>query len=298
MNISLHAFRDDAPEAQRLATALGMPLTFVDVHTFPDGETAPCVPVTTPTTLVYRSLHQPNAKFLELLLAVDAWRRNGAKRLVLIAPYLPYMRQDAVFRAGEPISQKVVAHLLDAAFDRIITVDPHLHRTSSLAELFPTCETTCLFGADALARHYRQRPPPASTLVIGPDVESGPWVNRIAGTLGLEYATLRKHRHGDSDVVIDLPDKLSLADRPVLLVDDICSTGGTLHAAISLLKRADAGPITVFVTHALGSANVTDALLRAGAASVLSTDSCPGVTGTVHLAALIAEALPPSDVLA
>ena len=225
-------------------------------------------------------------------------RELGGRRVNLIAPYFAYMRQDKRFHPGEAVSARYFGQLLSGLFDRVVTIDPHLHRTSSLAELFPTCETTCLFGADALARHYRQRPPPASTLVIGPDVESGPWVNRIAGTLGLEYATLRKHRHGDSDVVIDLPDKLSLADRPVLLVDDICSTGGTLHAAISLLKRADAGPITVFVTHALGNANVTDALLRAGAASVLSTDSCPGVTGTVHLAALIAEALPPSDVLA
>lgn len=90
--IALHAFRDDAAEAQRLADALQVPLAFVDVHTFPDGELVPRVPEPAQTTIVYRSLHRANEKLVELLLAVDAWRRNGAKQLVLVAPYLPCAR--------------------------------------------------------------------------------------------------------------------------------------------------------------------------------------------------------------
>lgn len=291
MTFTLHAFRDDAPEAQRLAAALGTSTAFVDVHIFPDGETAPRVPPTALTTIVYRSLRDPNTKLVELLLTVDAWRRQGAKQLVLVAPYLPYMRQDAVFRSGEPISQRVITHLLDAAFDRIITVDPHLHRTASLTELFPTCETTRLFGVDALASHYRVSPPRPDTLVVGPDIESGQWVLRIAKALGLEHATLRKDRRGDSDVVIRTPDGLLLATRPVLLVDDICSTGGTLRAAVALLKASGAGPVTVFVTHALANPAAIEDLVRTGADCVLSSDSCPGPTGAVHLADLIAGAL-------
>ncbi len=291
MSVALHAFRDQAAEAQRLAEALGIPLAFVAVHTFPDGEIVPRVPAPASTTFVYRSLHQPNAKLVELLLAAEAWRGNGAQRLVLVAPYLPYMRQDKAFSPGEPVSQRVVANLLDAAFDRIVTVDPHLHRTASLQELFPTCECTHLHGADALARHLRNFSPPPNTLVMGPDIESSQWVRRIAEPLGLDYATMRKHRRGDADVEIELPPNFAIAGRPVLLVDDVCSTGGTLRKATLLLRSSGAGPITIFVTHALGGKVVMEGLLQAGAARIISTDACPDPTNEIHLATLLAGSL-------
>ena len=147
MSAVLHAFSDQAAEAKRLAAALGTPLAFVDVHAFPDGELLPRVPDAASTTLVYRSLYQPNTRILELLLSADAWRRNGARRLILVAPYLPYMRQDQVFRKGEPVSQSVLAGLLDRAFDHIVTVDPHLHRTPELQGLFAHAGSTHLFVA-------------------------------------------------------------------------------------------------------------------------------------------------------
>ncbi len=291
MTIVLHAFRDQAAEAQRLADALQAPLAFVDVHGFPDGEILPRVPAPSPTTIVYRSLFQPNAKLVELLLAVDAWRRNGARRLVLVAPYLPYMRQDTAFRTGEPVSQQVIANLLDAAFDRIITVDPHLHRTTSLTELFPRCECTHLFGADALIPHLRALQPAAGTLVVGPDVESGPWVRRISEPLGLDHATMRKQRQGDAEVELYPPLDFNPAGRPILLVDDICSTGGTLRKATLLLKSLGAGEITIFITHALGGKKAMEDLQVAGATRIISTDSSADPTNKIYLAGLLAQSL-------
>ncbi len=295
MTIVLHSFRDEAAQAQRLSNALQVPLAFVDVHAFPDGEIVPCVPAPAATTIVYRSLDQPNTKLVELLLAADAWRSNGAQRLILVAPYLPYMRQDTAFRTGEPVSQRVIADLLDAAFDRILTVDPHLHRTRSLAELFPTCQSTHLFGADALIPHLRAFPPAVGTVVVGPDVESGPWVARIAAPLGLVHTTMRKRRQGDTEVELLAPADFDPAGCPVLLVDDICSTGSTLRKATSLLKSLGAGEITIFITHALGRKKVLEELLRAGASRVLSTDSIANPANEIHLADLLAHALRDSE---
>lgn len=291
MSVILHAFRDQAAEAQRLAAALRVPLAFVDVHTFPDGEVLPRIPSPASTTIVYRSLNQPNARLVELLLSVDAWRSNGVKRLVLAAPYLPYMRQDMAFRSGEPVSQRVLAGLLDDAFDRIVTVDPHLHRTPSLEALFPNCECVHLFGADALVSRLRTSPPSPETLVVGPDIESRPWVTRIADPLGLDHATFRKVRRSDVDVGIAAPLDLPVAGRPILLVDDICSTGGTLREATAILRSSGAASITVFVTHMLGDTTVAESVLRAGATRIISTDSCAGPTSEIYLADLFAQAL-------
>ena len=59
------------------------------------------------TTIIYAPLDQPNDKLLAILFAAEALAARRRQRLVLVAPYLCYMRQDAAFQQGEAISQKV-----------------------------------------------------------------------------------------------------------------------------------------------------------------------------------------------
>jgi ribose-phosphate pyrophosphokinase len=92
-------------------------------------------------------------------------------------------------------------------------------------------------------------------------------------------------------VEIEPPSGLAVAGRPILLVDDICSTGGTLRKATTILRSSGAGPITIFITHMLGNAMVVESLLHAGAKRIFSTDSCPGPTSEIPLAGLLAQAL-------
>lgn len=66
------------------------------------------VPAAAPVVILHRSLDDPDAKLVELLLAASAARELGARRVVLVAPYLAYMRQDQAFRAGEAVSQRVI----------------------------------------------------------------------------------------------------------------------------------------------------------------------------------------------
>ena len=69
-------------------------------------------------------------------MAADALRQAGARSVVLVCPYLSYMRQDKVFRAGEPILQLVIGRILGASFDGALTVEPHLHRAYGLRMYF------------------------------------------------------------------------------------------------------------------------------------------------------------------
>lgn len=287
----LVAFKDELAPAQRLADVMGLELSAVDTHIFPDGEVLPRVRASTPTTLIYRSLNRPNEKLVELLLAADALRRAGAQRLVLLAPYLPYMRQDKAFEKGEPVSQHVIASLLDQPFDRIVTVDPHLHRTSSLSDIFHRTPCTLLHGADALAPFLKASGIDSKTIVVGPDEESALWVHRISKPLGLEDLVLTKRRHGDRNVEISMPAGVGISGRPALLVDDICSTGATLCAAARALRSAGAASVTVFVTHALCDDEVLDQLRLAGADRLISSDACVHPTNMAPLASLISAAV-------
>jgi ribose-phosphate pyrophosphokinase len=280
-----------ASEARRLAQRLGLEAREITLHRFPDDELRVTVGPAAPTTIVFGSLDRPNDKLLALLLAAEALRRGGAKRLVLVAPYLCYMRQDAAFHAGEAISQKVIGPLLARAFDRIVTVDAHLHRTRRIEDVFPECESDNLSAMPAVAAALHAEGFDPATVVAGPDEESEGWVGNLAGLLGLESAVARKIRRGDQSVEIVLPDPAVFSSRPVLLVDDIVSSGGTLAACARALSAAGARSIDAVVTHALFAPDLVAEFSATGIRSVKSTDSVPHPTNAIALDAVLAEAL-------
>lgn len=169
-----------AEAAQRLAARLGVGLHEIALHRFPDGELRVTVGPAASTVIVYASLNQPNDKLLALLFASEALRRGGAKRLVLVAPYLCYMRQDAAFHEGEAVSQKVIGRLLASAVDRLITVDAHLHRTKDIYDIFSGIEADNLSAMPAIADGLRASGFDPNTVVVGPDEESQAWVSETS----------------------------------------------------------------------------------------------------------------------
>ena len=129
--LSLHAFDTGLEEAGRIGQRLGVAVRPVKVHHFPDGESLVTVVPSESTVVIYASLDHPNERMMDLLLAAEALRRNGATRLVLVAPYLCYMRQDKAFHEGEAISQRLLGDLLGRKFDRIVTIRSNLRPSNS-----------------------------------------------------------------------------------------------------------------------------------------------------------------------
>lgn len=285
----LLAFDDEAPLAEGLARALGCPLAPVDRHRFPDGETRLRLPPQLPPRVVLlRGLQDPNAKLTELLLAAGGARELGAQRLLLVAPYLAYMRQDIAFTPGEVVSQRVLGHLLAEAFDAVVTVDPHLHRIASLDEVLPGKRGVALSAAVALGAHVARHAPGA--LLLAPDEEAGQWVRAAAQPSGLEHAVCRKQRHGDRDVDVVLPD-VAVAGRAVVLLDDVASTGRTLIAAAQGALAQGAASVDVAVTHALFIGNAFAEVKAAGVRHVWSSDCVRHPSNAVSVVPLLAEAL-------
>jgi ribose-phosphate pyrophosphokinase len=288
MSLAVAGFPDEAMAAGRLAAALGAPLAEVTPHRFPDGESLPRVAApAAETTVVYRSLDRPDAKLVELLLAADAWRRAGARRLLLVAPYFCYLRQDAVFHPGEPLSRDVVGPLVGARFDGVVTVQAHLHRTADLDAVLGTPAVN-LWAVDPLADALPAYAAPP--LVIGPDAESAPWARAWAARLGGDVVSLAKTRRGDADVAI-APLAADLAGRAVVIVDDVAASGRTLEAAVSRARQAGAASIDIAVVHALIDEAALGRLRAAGARRVISTDSVRHPTNAAALAPMLAQAV-------
>lgn len=286
---TLQSLPSGASDAARLAARLGLPMHEIGVHRFPDGELRVTVGPAATTTILYIPLDRPNDKLLALMFAAEALRRGGARRLVLAAPYLCYMRQDAAFHPGEAISQKVIGALLARTVDRIVTVDAHLHRTKSIADVFPGIEAEDLSAMRTIADTLRGMG--RDTVVVGPDEESLGWVSELAGRLRLTAVVARKTRGGDRSVTIAFPDPALFKGRPVLLVDDIVSSGGTLIACAKALAAAGATAIDAVITHALFAPEMMDDFKRAGIRSIRSTTSVPHPTNAIALDDILAAAL-------
>ncbi len=287
--VVLQSLPEGAADASRLAAKLGVPMHVIDIHRFPDGELKVTVGPAAATTVLYIPLDAPNEKLVALLFVAEALRRGGAKRLVLVAPYLCYMRQDTAFHAGEAISQKAMGRLLGDTVDRIVTVDAHLHRTHDIRAVFPGTEAEDLSAMPAIAGALRGAD--KTTVVVGPDEESTPWVSDLAGRLGLAHAVGHKTRAGDRSVQIQFAAPELFKDRPVLLVDDIVSSGGTLMVCAQALLKAGAASVDAVVTHALFPPAMLEDFQRAGIRSVRSTTSVPHPSNAIALDDVLAAAL-------
>ncbi|MBN9274005.1 MAG: ribose-phosphate diphosphokinase, partial [Mesorhizobium sp.] len=189
--------------ARSLADAGAGELGVIETRYFPDGETYVRLAsdVAGKTVLLISTLARPDEGFLRLVFVADAARSLGASEVTLIAPYLAYMRQDRRFQPGEAITSRTFARLVSSSFDRLVTVDPHLHRYPALSALYDIPAHT-VHAAPLLANWIAASI--AKPLVIGPDEESEQWVSAIAARIGAPHAVLRKVRHGDRDVDIEL----------------------------------------------------------------------------------------------
>ena len=283
------AFPDYLSQAQRLAARLNAPLAEVTVHHFPDSESLIRLPPSLPGhVIVCRSLNQPNDKLIELLLCATTARELGAKRITLVAPYLSYMRQDIANHPGEAVSQRIIGKMLAGLFDDVLTVDPHLHRISSLDQAIPIKNAISLTAANEIGRFLKQTLDYA--VLLGPDDESEQWVANIANKIGFDYAIAHKDRFGDKQVKITLPD-YDYRNKPVVIIDDVASTGRTLAQAAKLLQAAGSKDIYAVVTHALFCDDAEAHILKAGIKTIWSTDSIDHPTSCIKLDTLLADAI-------
>lgn len=277
---------DLAGELARLAN--GVPAE-VEVRPFPDAESYVRVPASVSRQDVFLvcRLSPPDASFLPLIFAARTARSMGADDVRLVAPYLPYMRQDQAFREGEAVSSAIFADLVSREFDGLVTVDPHLHRHSSLADIY-TIPTVVVSAARLIGQwilNHIENP-----VVIGPDVESGQWARAVAEAAGAPWSTFSKIREGDRTVRLESPDLEPWRGRRPVLVDDIVSTGTTiLEACRQLTETGFAAPACAIVHGMMDLA--TGARLERCASVIVTTDTVRNPYSRLSVAPLIAAAI-------
>lgn len=282
----LFAMPGNERQAAALAACLPGQPGDAEIRHFPDGESyvrllsrvARC------DVMVVCSLNNPDTKLVPLMWLAAALREGGAARVGLVAPYLAYMRQDAIFRDGEIVSAHYFAALLGRAFDWLVTIDPHLHRIHSVGEIFPK-PAVVVHAAAAVASWIRATVP--QPLLVGPDEESRQWVDEIASLCGADSVVLAKQRLGDRAVTVKARDLPAPDGRTPVLVDDVVSTARTMVASCRLLRQYGyRAPVCVGI-HAL-FAGTAYAELKATAAGVATCDTIAHPSNCIAVAQQLA----------
>ena len=273
-----------------LRAALDADAAALEWRRFPDGESYVRfgAPLEGKALAIVCTLNDPDAKALALLFAARTAKELGAASVGLVAPYLGYMRQDRRFHDGEAVTSIHFAALLSAAFDWLVTVDPHLHRRSSLAEIY-SIPSRVVAAAPAMAQWIRENV--ARPLIIGPDSESEQWAAEVAQGCGAPYAVMAKTRLGDRRVEIKAPPLAQWKDRTPVLLDDIISSARTMALAAAKIREAGLqAPVCVGV-HGVFSPDAMPALREAGAARVVTSNTIAHETNGIDVSPLVAGAV-------
>jgi ribose-phosphate pyrophosphokinase len=272
--------------ADRIGASLSIDVGALSVHRFPDGEVRIRLheSVAGRSVILTAGLERADDKILALLFTAATARDLGATSVGLVAPYLAYMRQDRGFEPGEGVSARHFAQLLTSTFDWLLTVDPHLHRTARLEDLYTiparAAATAPLVG-DWIASHV-ERP-----VIIGPDAESAQWVQSVATHIGAPQVLLSKRRAGDASVTIQQPDLSACVGHNPVLVDDIIASGATMIAATRLLLAAGwPAPVCVGV-HAVFAGDSYALLQRAGAARVVTCNTIAHPSNEIEISGVV-----------
>ena len=258
----------------------------VELRYFPDKETYVRVlsDVKNEHVVLVCTLHQPDDKLLPLYFLTQTIKSLGALSVNLISPYLAYMRQDKVFNEGEGITSAYFAKLISGFADSLVTIDPHLHRRSSLNEIYiiPTKVAHAANHISAWIKNNVQNP-----VLIGPDEESEQWVADVAKNADAHFTVLKKLRHGDNDVEVSVPHIEKYRTCTPILVDDIISTGRTMIETINHLKQAGMKAPVCIGVHAVFADNAYQNMQNAGAAEIITCNTISHPSNQIDISDLL-----------
>jgi ribose-phosphate pyrophosphokinase len=207
---------------------------------------------------IIQTLCRPvNDNLMELLIALDAVRRDSAGRITAVIPYYAYGRSDRKDNPRTPITARLVADLLQVAgADRYVTIDLHAGQLQG----FFSIPGDALTAYHLLRDYVRNNVPLDNLMVVTVDLGFAKGGRNWSRALSVPLAFVEKSRKDTMARAISLIGDVK--GRNVLLVDDEVDTAGSLIHAVELLDRKGAKEITIAFTHAVLSDPAPERLMK------------------------------------
>jgi ribose-phosphate pyrophosphokinase len=219
----------------------------MEVKKFPDGDSYVRVPnaracAGKDVTVFHRLYPSQDSSLIQAVLIAEALK--GAKSIRLVAPYLPYSRQDKLWLEGEVKSAECVVKLLaDAGYSGITTLDCHFLKKEGEFDV-GGLKIRNVSMASRLIAHARKSCPDLE--VASPDAGA----NYMSGGVGMKKV---RGDYGKGNIVYRDIEKMEInfdvKSKNVLIIDDMISTGSTMVKAVENLRKNGASRVILAATH-------------------------------------------------
>ena len=214
---------------------------------FPDGTLHLKTPVIYPDSTIHIAWNYENDA--ELFTIICLARKYASQTKVLIMPYLPHARMDRIKNYDtEVFTLKYFCDTInDLKFDRVIILDAHSNVGPALLN---NCENKDIRNemkyaiSDIIQRNNSED----NVVLFFPDEGS---MKRYSEFSPLPYGFGIKQRDWETGRIkgLKIQSDIDLRGKDVLIVDDICSYGGTFAHAAKALREAGVNKIYLYVTH-------------------------------------------------
>lgn len=259
--------------AQEVAEHLGMELSPVQIENFPDGEISIEIQesVRGKDACVFQSVAlKPNEYLMELLVMIDALKRASARSIVVVIPYFGYSRQDRKDKPRAPITAKLVANLLETAgATRVLTMDLHADQIQGFFDIPVDNLYARPCMVEAIANLGIQ-----DLVFVAPDSGSVKQARAYAKCFGADFAFVDKRRVSSRDVEVTHVIG-EVKGKTILLVDDICSTAGTIVKAAEACMMDGAVGAYAAITHSLMVESAVEKLNQSPIRTMFVSNSIP-----------------------
>jgi len=288
--LSVIAGKSSEDVAKKLSKKIKANIIKTEIRVFADGESKITLngKISKKKSVVVQSIYPPVDTNLIQALSLISKAKETSSEVIAVIPYMGYARQDREFLPGEIITMKVLGKLFKGAgASKIIAVDIH----SMVGFKHFTIKTKNVSAIPELVR-YVKKLSLKNPLVVSPDQGGKERAKEFAKELGSEYIALEKKRDRKTGKVqIKTKNLDEVANRDLILVDDMISTGGSIVKATQFLKKQKCKKVYVACTHALLMNNAEKRIRKAGVTKIISANTIPGKTSIVDISNTIAKAI-------
>jgi ribose-phosphate pyrophosphokinase len=259
--------------AQRVAEYIGIRLNRWDIVTFPNENIFIKLNSSVRGQDVY--LIQTHARpvhsnIMEMLIAIDCFKRDSAGRVTVVIPYMAYSQSDKKDQPRVPITSRLLADMIEVAgADRWITIDLHAGQIQGFYKI----PGDALGAQHLICDYIRQKHLDAT--VVTTDLGFAKGGRNFAAVLGFPLAFVEKRRVDSASGREALTLIGSVAGRDVIIVDDLVDTAGSVQQAVEVVRRNGALDVYLAFTHAVLSPPALERLAAADLKEIIMTDTLP-----------------------
>jgi len=221
--------------------------------------------------VLHRCYPKQDSSLLQLLL-IGKTVSKIANRVEAVIPYLPYARQDKIWKQGEPLSSEAICETLACSgFSSLATFDCHFLKKQGESN-YGGLRIRNFSLSEDLVGHFKSRK--TDPLFISPDQGASYIVSGAGGkSMTKVRGDYKNHKKQAHRPVARLEANFEVKGRDVVMLDDMIAGGGTMIRATRAVIESGAASVSCGCTHGLFLGNAYTKIQEAGAEEIVASNT-------------------------